>query len=141
MKVRRGVGGSSGQSTTSLLHNSQPKTYREGIDALHIEWIGRLVEKEQVGLLMRDDGEDDASLLTRRKLVHHLVLLVARATVPAEEGTDPLDGLLGHDLLLEEIQWGHRQVQLLLEVLSEAGDLEMHVALHLSLGRLEVASH
>ena len=94
-----------------------------------------------MGLLMRDDGEDDASLLTRRKLVHHLVLLVTGAAVAAEERADPLDGLLGHYLLLEEVQRGHRQVQLLLEVLSEAGDLEMHVALHLSLGGLEVASH
>jgi hypothetical protein len=99
------------------------ETYREGIDALHIEGICGLIEEEQVGLLVRNDGEDDSSLLARRELVHHLVLLVAGASVPAEERTDPLDGLLGHDLLLEKVQRGHRQVQLLLEVLSEAGNL------------------
>ena len=90
-------------------------------------------------LLVGNDGEDDAGLLTSRELIHHLVLLISGAPVPAEEGTDPLDGLLRHDLLLEEVQRGHGQVQLLLEVLSEAGNLEMHVALHLTLGGVEVA--
>ena len=85
-------------------------------------------------LLVGNDGEDDAGFLTGRELIHHLVLLISGTPVPAEKGTDPLNGFLRHDLLLEEVQRGHRQVQLLLEVLSEAGNLEMHVALHLTLG-------
>lgn len=67
-----------------------------------------------------DDGKYDSSLLSGAELSHNLLLLVTSAPIPAKQGSDFLDGFLGHEFLLEVIQGGHSQVQLLLEVLSKS---------------------
>ena len=69
---------------------------------------------------VRDDGKYDSSLLPSAQLSHNLLLLVTSASIPAKQGPDFLDGFLGHEFLLEVIQGGHTQVELLLKMLSKS---------------------
>ena len=85
-----------------------------------------------------DLREDDPSLLPGRQLVHRLGLHRPGAAVPSEEGPNLLDGFRGHDLLLEEVEGGHGEVEDVLEVLGEAGDFQVLVALDGALGGLEL---
>lgn len=50
------------------------QTSRKSINRLHVKRIGRLIQQKQMRPFVGDDGKDDARLLTRTKLVHHLRL-------------------------------------------------------------------
>ena len=110
-------------------------TFGQGVDRFHIKRICRFVQHQEMRSFVGDDGKYDSCLLARRELVHDLGLLGPRASVSSEKGPDFFDRLFRHDLLLEEIEGRHRQIELFLEVLGEARDSQVGVSFHGTLGR------
>ena len=61
-------------------------------------------------LFPRNNGKDDARLLARTQLVHHLRLHRASAAIPAQETSNLLNTFSWHEHLLEVIQGRVTQV-------------------------------
>ena len=111
------------------------------VDRFHVEGIRRFVKHQEVRPFVGNNRKDDARFLARRELVHYLGLLPTRATVPSEQGSDLFDRLLRHDLLLEEIERRHGQIEFLFEMLREARDTQVGVSFDGSLGREQITGH
>mmetsp|Transcript_44163 Transcript_44163/g.106418 ORF Transcript_44163/g.106418 Transcript_44163/m.106418 type:complete len:220 (+) Transcript_44163:107-766(+) len=130
------VVGNHNHTTLECVHTS-----RQSINGLHVQRVCWFVKHNQMRLFVCNDGKYNSSLLTSRELVHHLTLLSSRASKSTEQRSDLFNGLLWHQFLLEKVKRGHRQVKLILKVLSESRNLKMHILFDLSLGWTKFPSH
>mmetsp|Transcript_20767 Transcript_20767/g.67332 ORF Transcript_20767/g.67332 Transcript_20767/m.67332 type:complete len:707 (-) Transcript_20767:3-2123(-) len=122
----------------------------EGIDALHVQAIRRLIKQQHVRVHQRDQAEHNARLLTIRhgadlpclQLATHAVL---SELCPPTVEFQFLETLGGHDafriLLLHELQRSLVVRQDLRRVLVVAADPQVAVPLDLALGSLELTTH
>jgi hypothetical protein len=114
------------------------ETSSESINRLHIQRVGRFVQKEQMGLLKRNNRKDNTRLLASTQLVHNLRLHATGTSVSGQERSNFLERFLWHELLLEKVKRCHGKIQLFFEMLSESRNLQVRVLLDLTLGRMKI---